>query len=384
MTSARIHSTAPAPRDGFDGSAGWPRLPRWLTVASGLVGSVFGVATNLYSAEFRRAIENLGSEFNPTVLSVVIAAVVASGSTALTYRWFLRRRPDAIVARNILIGADALDPGFNEHDPVVGRVLHYLEVERDSTDLVVFLHGIGLDGDDFRPYMAESRFHCIALTLYGLNAEDRDDEHYRPISLRSHVQLLGYALRKLQRLHPGKRITLVGFSFGADMIFFLTQFAPDLLRDLRVRKAVLLDPNVNSSTTTISAKIARVNKDRPLEQLVQILESATTVSEFRYLSEYLYKITSKDFDQVQRFASEVVGMWEGTSYDRCLNYMGQLTAATEGAHFILSFHYEWLFNAIAREAVARGLDPNNFECSRCDHFELISAAFLKDRLEGIL
>ena len=54
----------------------------------------------------------------------------------------------------------------------------------------MFVHGLGLDANDFRPYMAESRFHCIALTLYGFNTEEKDDPHYRPISLQSHVQLL--------------------------------------------------------------------------------------------------------------------------------------------------------------------------------------------------
>jgi pimeloyl-ACP methyl ester carboxylesterase len=171
----------------------------------------------------------------------------------------------------------------DEQDLVVGRTLHYLEAKRDSSELVIFLHGLGLDANDFRPYMAESRHHCIALTLYGFNAEERDDDHYKPISLQTHVQLLGYALERLHRIHPRKRMALVGFSFGADVMLFLPQFAGDATRRLQLNKAVLLDPNVNHSTTTISARIAMVDRDRPLAELIGILQSTDDIGEFRDL-----------------------------------------------------------------------------------------------------
>src|SRR4029077_13542600 len=115
------------------------------------------------------------------------------------------------------IGSDALGAVAGDQDVIVGRSLHYLETKRGSDDLLIFLHGLALDASDFRPYMTESRFHCLALTLYGFNAEEKDDQHYRPISLQSHVQLLGYALGKIATQYPHKRITLVGFSFGADV-----------------------------------------------------------------------------------------------------------------------------------------------------------------------
>lgn len=143
----------------------------------------------------------------------------------------------------------------------MGRSLHFIEAKRESAELVVFLHGLGLDADDFRPYIAESRFHCIALTLYGFNVAEKDDEHYQPISLQTHTQLLGYALRKIRRWYPAKRI---GFSFGADMLLFLPLFAPEAIRSINASRAVLLDPNVNTTTTTISARIALVEKNRPL------------------------------------------------------------------------------------------------------------------------
>jgi hypothetical protein len=202
-------------------------VPQWLTVLAGIAGSILGLATNLYSSTFRSAIAFSGEHVISVLLPSVLAAIVASGSTLLIYRWLIRRREDRshIVTGEIPIGSDALDSVNDERDLVVGRKLRYIEAERQSDDLLIFLHGLGLDANDFRPYMAESRFHCIALTLDGFNTDEKSDDHYRPISLQSHVQLLIYALNKMSEAHRTKRITLVGFSFGADMIFFLMQFA---------------------------------------------------------------------------------------------------------------------------------------------------------------
>jgi pimeloyl-ACP methyl ester carboxylesterase len=360
-------------------------VPPWLTALIGLAGTVLGLATNLYSDQFREAISASGKHVE-ALLFPLLASVVASGSALLLYRWLQdRRREQSEISQGELpIGSDALAAVADDQDVIAGRSLHYLETKRGSEDLLVFLHGLGLDATDFRPYMTESRFHCLALTLYGFNAEEKDDQHYRPISLQSHVQLVGYALSKIAARYPHKRITLVGFSFGADVIFFLMQFAEKTVRNLKIRRAILLDPNINLSTTTISSRIADVGKDQRLTELMKILESAGSAAEFRNLCEYLYKITSKNFAQIQRHARDVIALLDESVYDRFLDRMGQLLSATESVHVIMSFDYEQHFNSIARGAVTRGIDIRNLECSRLSHFELISPNFLRDRLEGVL
>jgi pimeloyl-ACP methyl ester carboxylesterase len=360
-------------------------VPRWLAALIGLIGSVLGLATNLYSTEFRDAITASGKHIG-ALLFPLLASIVASGSALLIYRWLQdrRREQSEITQGELRIGSDALEVVVNDQDAIVGRSVYYLETKRDSGDLLVFLHGLGLDASDFRSYMTESRFHCLALTLYGFNAQEKDDQHYKPISLQSHVQLLGYVLGKIAARYPHKRITLVGFSFGADIIFFLMQFAEKTVRGLKIRRAVLLDPNINLSTTTISSRIADVDKDKPLTELVKILESANSTSEFRNLCEYVYKITSKNFAQIQRHAKEVIALLDTSAYDRFLDRMGQLLSATEAVHVVLSFDYEQHFNSIARGAATRGIDMQNLECSRLSHFELIGPNFLRDRLEGVL
>ena len=119
-----LQENAPGPR---------LRIPRWLALVAGLLGSGLGIATNLYSAEFRAAFEAPGRELGSALLPVALAAIVASGSTALVYWWLVRRKqPLRITKGEIEIRADALELVNNEQDFVVGRVLRYLEAKRDS------------------------------------------------------------------------------------------------------------------------------------------------------------------------------------------------------------------------------------------------------------
>jgi pimeloyl-ACP methyl ester carboxylesterase len=361
------------------------RVPKWLAAVAGAVGTILGLATNLYSSEFREAL-SASSAFASGALSVVIATVVASGTTALLYRWLSRRSLKQRIPQleEIKIDPSILSTVSSEQDTVVGRSLRYLEIKRDSPELVIFLHGLGLDANDFRPYMIESKFHCVALTLYGFNADEKDNALYRPISLESHVQLLGYALEKLKDANPRKRITLVGFSFGADMIFFLSEYSSATLRRLNVHRAVLLDPNINQRTTTISSKIANVDEKWPLEDLVKILESATDMAEFRNLCEYLYKITSKNFGQIQGHARDVIEMWPGVEYQKFLDRTSRLIQTIGGVRIVLSVNYEQHFNAIAHAARARGIESSCLDIARNYHFDLIETRFLEELLEGLL
>lgn len=372
--------------DGVPQASNGLHLPAWLGPVAGFAGTLLGIAASLYSNEFRTALATAGQRFAAPAISVLVAAVVASATTAVAFRWLIRRsqRRAEILPGEIIIKTDVLDSVTDDRDSVVGRSIHYIEARRGSDELVVFLHGLGLDADDFRPYLAESRFHCIAVTQYGFNIEEKDDSHYRPIAIQTHAQLLGYALKHIRQMYPKKRLALVGFSFGADMLLFLPQMAPEVFREVNVSRAVLLDPNINQTTTTISSKIAVVESDQKLKELIAVLEAAESFNDFRNLCEYLYKITAKNFAQIHRHAQDVIALWPGELYETFLDRMGQLTGMVEDIRVVLSFDYERHFNAIARGASNRGLDPKNLECSKWGHFDLIGSRFLKDRLEGFL
>lgn len=353
------------------------RVPRWIAVPSTMIGALVGTATNLYSDEVRGLLESSGKDILSALPRLLLPAVAASVVTAIVLLGVARVRKTVDMAeRQVHIRVEALHTVSNETDMVVGREIRYLEVKRRSNELIILLHGLGLDASDFRSFLIEAKHHCIALTQYGFNASDRSSADYRPISLQTHVELLAYALLKIKQQYPKKRITLVGFSFGADMLFFLNQFSPQTLPALGPTRAILLDPNVNRTTTTISSRISSTRGNDPSE-LTQVLESATTLQEFRYLCEYLYKITNKNLDQVRRLAREVVEMWATDGVDVFMAHLEKLRSVVPNPSVYLSSNHEDLFNRIVHEGIRRDIDMETLSCPRVDHFELISPQFLR-------
>lgn len=357
---------------------------RWrLRVAATLGGSVLGLVTSLYPEELRQLLETSVGGLAGPVLPIALTALVASGCSVLTYELvFRRQRPGRVTAGQIQIEVDALPHQFQDRQAVANRKLHFLQARRRGNDLVVLLHGLGLDATDFRPVMAESDLHSIALTQYGFNRIERDDPDYRPISLLSHIQLLGYALRTVRRAYPRKRISLVGFSVGADLLLMLAEQEPHTLQQIQPRRVLLLDPNVNQSTTTFSSAIAGTSGDREVRELVSILRSARTQSEVGYLSEYVSKIASKNFAHVRSFAKEIAARYRGEAKDPFLTSLEKLTQLVNAPRVVLSRDHEKVFNDVHAEAAARGLDVR-LECSLTSHFDLLRPNFLTWQLSDL-
>src|SRR5690606_23940582 len=195
--------------------------------------------------------------------------------------------------------------------------------------------------------MAECRLHSVAFTQYGFNREERDHPDYRPISLAAHVHLLGYALRVLHRRYPRKRISLVGFSSGADLLLMLAEREPETLSLLRPRWALLLDPNVNHTTTTFSSAIAGTSGDREVRELVSILRGARNQSEFVYLAEYVSKIASKDFAHVRGLAKEIVQRYRTEDYRPFLASLSRLNNLVSTTTVVLSRDHEKVYSTLA-------------------------------------
>lgn len=365
--------------DGASTQAARRRRGRQAVAAIG--GSLFGLVTSLYSEELRRLLEASVSGLAGHAVPILLTAVVASVSSVICYEFLFRRqRPHRVIAGRIRIDQAALDPRFRSETPVAGRQLHYLESPQTTADLVVLLHGLGLDAGDFRPVMAECRLHSVAFTQYGFNREERDHPDYRPISLAAHVHLLGYALRVLHRRYPRKRISLVGFSSGADLLLMLAEREPETFSLLRPRWALLLDPNVNHTTTTFSSAIAGTSGDREVRELVSILRGARNQSEFVYLAEYVSKIASKDFAHVRGLAKEIVQRYRTEDYRPFLASLARLNNLVSTTTVVLSRDHEKVYSTLAGRVPQRlGV---RLECSLTSHFDLIRPNFLIRRLES--
>lgn len=251
---------------------------------------------------------------------------------------------------------------------------------------MIFLHGLGLDAEDFRQNMRESRYHCIAFTLFGFNVEERDDERYAPISLDGHIELASYAIREFALRYPRKQVMLVGFSLGADLVMLLAErWLKRPQGTPKIHAMLLLDPNVNRSTMNISGAIARMDAPHPLDALRGLVTDAESLIEFRNMCEYLHKITRKDLDQIRRFAKEVTECWESEStYDQFFSRLTAVTSVTARQRVVLSFAYQRHFNSVVRSARGRGLRPELFESTHCDHFGLIEPERLEQTVTRLL
>ena len=349
-----------------------PPLPGRFAFIAGFAGALVGAGVGWELLRF-------------SAFLALLAAAALTGLFSLVIYWYLLRRKQltGVVEGMIQIPQD-LQSGLDGQTLPNGGLLHYLEAKRESDELVVFVHGLGLDATDFQTYLAESRYHSIALTLYGFNADEKDDEDYPPLSLKAHARLFALALKEFQARYPGKRLSLVGFSVGADIILFLPELAAADLVGLKVHRVLLLDPNINSTTTTISTGMAKLDDDRLQEQLLDVLRSAKDVDELRWLCEYIYKTTSKDIAQVRRHAQEISEVWEETGTDQFVEYMSGLVKIASGIYVVLAADKRKLLNELRDRALLIGISSDHFSLAASGHFELLDPSFLRRQLEVLL
>jgi pimeloyl-ACP methyl ester carboxylesterase len=306
--------------------------------------------------------------------------------------WLIAARYHAwqLAQRQIVSSAfDIQTEDFEEDLPidqaVIGRQLRYLERGTDSAYLVVLLHGLGLDANDFRPYMYNAAEHTAAITLFGFNTDEAQDTRYRPITLRLHAELVSGAINNLQRRYPRKMLVLAGFSLGADMIFRLTEYwreRPD--RRPQIHAMLLLDPNINHSSMVVSGGVSQMNPEQPLPELKRIAQLPNTLAEFHNISEYLHKISTKNLAQIRQHAADFYAYWEPDgSYELFLHRVADLRAICSRIKLLFSAHYEDHFNEIIALARRKAIGVNLFAVRKVDHFDLISTAVLPREIAAL-
>ncbi|MFF5980721.1 alpha/beta fold hydrolase [Streptomyces olindensis] len=352
-----------------------------------LTGGVLGAALGIYSDEARAVIAWTWSHViaGGTLVTLAVAGVfsLAWWARGLTERRRELRRE--VVRQFFDIHADDFEEDLPSDNAVIGRQLWYLERTTESSDLVVLLHGLGLDADDFRPFMNVARQHTAAITLFGHNVEEARDNRYRPIGMALHADLISGAINNLQRQYPYKRLTLVGFSVGCDMLFQLAELWRDHPeRQPKIRSMLLLDPNINHSTMVISGKVARLNPEQPLAELKRIAQVPEELVEFQNFCEYLHKISGKDLCQVQRYAADLWAYWEPDGqYELFFQRLERVRAISDTTRVFFSMHFEQRFNDVVARARQRGI-RQVFDLRRVDHFEFCQDAFLKREIGALL
>lgn len=145
-------------------------------------------------------------------------------------------------------------------DPrIIGDSLYYVDNQVRSDVLVFFLHGLGLDHQDFEPILKRLRYRGMSPTLFGCEPE----RHRRiSLSLADHVIILREWLREVvKRLQP-TTVVMVGFSLGADMGFELLLGPTD--EPAPAMDAFLsLECNLSLDTCFASRVLAGLSPDHP-------------------------------------------------------------------------------------------------------------------------
>lgn len=368
----------PAPRP----STSWFKSPPKMaaSIVSGLV-TAGGILIGIYPDPVRTFLD----ENWPELLAGTGALAVLLGAVYVSFRAGGRRIRERLVMiddKSYVIGSEvAVD--IVGPDAVAGRPIRYLERMTDSPELVVLIHGLGLDANDFRGYLAETQYHCIAFTMFGFDQRDRHDVRFGLISLDSHMAIIESFLVWLRTEYPGKRLHLVGFSFGADILMFLAERSR--ARGERLADSVvLLDPNVNRSSMFISTSICQLDITSPLGALKKLLEGAASLIEFQNLCEYLYKVCSKNLAQVQRLACDVRGKWEESGYSQFLARLAEVDARARRVSVVFSFHYEQHFNELVRASGQVNLAVTRMQSTEFDHFQLIGSSALHRQLDSVV
>lgn len=258
--------------------------------------------------------------------------------------------------------------------------LAYLERRAESPTVTVFLHGLGLDAGDYRGYLEwDTEHHQIALTLKGFDpAEPRPR---RPVTLAEHVELVSGALAEVAAENPGKRLVLAGFSLGADLVLRLAEhWAANGPVVARLEGALLLDPNVNQSTMTISRLFAAADRDNPLPAFKKLINFAPDRETLLELCGYVSKIARKDFAQLWQLSRDMLGYWRPDGYNQIGERLATVAQVARTVRVVLSALYEEHLPAMRNAARRHNAVNVAFVLNKCGHFDLIREDVLKHEL----
>jgi serine/threonine protein kinase len=194
-------------------------------------------------------------------------------------------------------------------DPrIIGDHLSYVDNQVSSDVLVFFLHGLGLDHQDFEPILKRLPYRGVSPTLYGCEPE----RHRRiSLSLADHVVILREWLRGLTELCQPTIIVMVGFSLGADMGFELL-LGPTDDPGIEIDAFLSLECNLSLDTCFVSQVLANLSAEHPemsVTDLRRLGESARSLDEWLNIHEYLVRVLRKfqgDIRVLQRAAADIV------------------------------------------------------------------------------
>jgi pimeloyl-ACP methyl ester carboxylesterase len=257
--------------------------------------------------------------------------------------------------------------------------LTYLENRSDSSTVTIFLHGLGLDARDYQDYLESHDQHGIALTLLGFDPDSTDK--IAPVDLKQHVRVVSDFIRRVDEKYSHKDLILVGFSLGADMILRLAEYWQRHREfALKLKATLLLDPNVNQSTMTISRLFAEADPKDPLPAFKQLIDLARDTDSLRTLCEYLVKVVPKDFTHVRQMSRDMIEYWSPDGHEQIGTRLAAVSEFAQKVRVVLSASYEHDLDAMKQAAREHQADSISFKLTKLEHFDLIGDRVLPHEL----
>ncbi len=202
-------------------------------------------------------------------------------------------------------------------DPrIIGAEMQFSDNQHESDVLLVLLHGTGQDDSVFRELMEALPYRCLAPTLIGFEATNRNS---LALQLSTHVGIVrAFIGDAISRLNPSRTV-VVGFSSGGDIAFLLASEpgadAP------HIDGIVSLGGNLSYETcfvTRLWSRLGSGDETQILADLQRFGTGARTLEEWLKINEYLVSTFRKfDFDlgAVRLFSQEVVRVFEDDADD---------------------------------------------------------------------
>ena len=278
--------------------------------------------------------------------------------------------------------------------------LFYFDNQKVNNEQVfIFLHGLGLDYRDFQNAIKSIDYRCLVPTLYGFYPSSQSTS--KGLTLEEHCKLLKEWLEAILRNIQPKKVTLVGFSAGADIgLMFIRSLSNQQIKEFNIQNLICLDCNLNVDTCFFTSAFSKYKNNILPQTIFKEIKEQTIVmlirsqqcrerlyQSFNEINAYLERLSVKfnrdNLNILTSFASQLFQRYDSTDFE----YFKTLAQEVQGKielTCILSYDNSIVYKNLLLSSGKKQIDMKGSYkviCEeQCTHFDLIQ----KENLERYL
>jgi serine/threonine protein kinase len=190
---------------------------------------------------------------------------------------------------------------------VIGDELEYLENDRASDVLVVYLPGFGFGHGEYREILSRSPYRGIALTLYGFEENRR---RRIPLPIADHLTILELFVSSVVESSRPTTTVLCGFSSSADLLLRL--ISEGGMDASKIDGILALSPNVSLETCFLTRCVAEIPDDQDekiFDVAREVAAAMDTPQAWLQMNPYLMELVRKyvaDIDALRVHGRDIV------------------------------------------------------------------------------